>query len=336
MLKFRQLAEHKAGLLLYTILILLAGTGIGFWLRDFMESIPEAPQDHFEIRASGYNYINPLLDCELTQGSNENKELEPFEKGVEKIIENRLASGLITNTSVYFRDLNNGPWFSIRPTENFSPASLLKVPLMMGILKKAESTPELLSKTLWFAGGTDYNTLQEIYPENSLRPGTAYTIEALLNNMIVYSDNNAAALLEDFFSAEVMGDVYKVAGLKAPSGRNDSQISVEAYSRFFRILFNASYLNKTMSEKALGYIARVELHDGLLSSIPGNITVAHKFGEEVHDQGIKQLHECGIVYYPGHPYLLCVMTEGKNFVEMDDTVLQVSQFVYSAVNQQLK
>ncbi|OGR04661.1 MAG: hypothetical protein A2511_13445 [Deltaproteobacteria bacterium RIFOXYD12_FULL_50_9] len=336
MLKLRQLADHKASLLFYTILILLAGTGIGFYLRDYFANFSKTNQNHFEIRASGYKFINPLLDCELTSRAAENKELEPFEKKVEDIINKQLASGQITNASVYFRDMNNGPWFSIRPAEKFSPASLLKVPLMMTALKKAESTPGLLLKALLFTGEADYNKMQNIYPEKTLTPGKFYTIEALLESMIVYSDNNAAALLEDYFSADGLRDVYKAASIKEPFAGKDNLISVVAYSRFFRILFNASYLNKAMSEKALGYIAKVELHDGLLSSIPGDILVAHKFGEEMREQGIKQLHECGIAYYPGHPYLLCIMTQGKDFEEMDDTVKQVSELVYAEVDQQYK
>jgi len=102
------------------------------------------------------------------------------------------------------------------------------------------------------------------------------------------------------------------------------------------MLYNASYLNKELSEKALQYLSEVDFKQGLVSGVPQGIVVAHKFGEKVFGSSaeIKQLHDCGIVYYPRHPYLLCVMTRGASFEYLDDTIRQISSLVYQEVDAQ--
>lgn len=327
----------KPGGLLFTIMAVLIGVTIGYLLNDNSSSFQSSDTMHYEIRTRGYDYINPLLDCELAEGADENRELQIIEKHVEEIMDDRLASGLIRNASVYFRDLNNGPWFSIKPDETFSPASLLKVPLMISILKQAESDPELLGRKIRFSGSADHNLIQNVKPEKTLVPGKIYTIDELLHNMIVYSDNNASALIEDFFGASILKDIYRVTGLTWPSDGLTHVMSVESYARFFRILFNASYLNREMSEKALGYIAEVDLRDGLIEAVPGDIRVAHKFGELINtSDGTRQLHECGIIYYPYRPYLLCIMTRGHSFEDLDSTINKVSQAVYDSISDSIE
>jgi hypothetical protein len=65
------------------------------------------------------------------------------------------------------------------------------------------------------------------------------------------------------------------------------------------------------------------------------VPVAHKFAERSDPQtGEKQLHDCGIVYYPRHPYLLCVMTKGPGFEGLAGVVARVSRMVYSEVDAQ--
>jgi beta-lactamase class A len=318
----------KPGELLFTIMAVLIGVTIGYLLNDNTSS--EAM--HYEIRTRGYDYINPLLDCELAEDADENREPHIIGEKVKEIIDDRLARGLIMNASIYFRDLNNGPWFSTKPDETFSPASLLKVPLMISVLKRAETDPELLGRKIRFSGFADHNEIQNIKPDKKLVPGAVYTIDELLHNMIVYSDNNASALIEDFFEASILKDVYRVVGLTWPSDGQKHEMSVESYARFFRILFNASYLNREMSEKALGYIAEVDLRDGLVEAVPRDIRVAHKFGELINAaDGARQLHECGIVYYPNHPYLLCMMTKGHSFEDLDKTINKVSHVVYDSI-----
>ena len=46
----------------------------------------------------------------------------------------------------------------------------------------------------------------------------------------------------------------------------------------------------------------------------------------------KQLHDCGIIYYPGNPYLLCVMTRGDSFGELSSTIRDISDIIYGVVN----
>jgi beta-lactamase class A len=66
---------------------------------------------------------------------NKNINLESYLLDYEK---EKIKNGDITNLSVYFRNLNNGNRFGIEEKEMFSPASLMKLPLLMAYYKKSE------------------------------------------------------------------------------------------------------------------------------------------------------------------------------------------------------
>ena len=83
----------------------------------------------------------------------------------------------------------------------------------------------------------------------------------------------------------------------------------------------------------MNILAQSEFKAGLVSGVPATIEVAHKFGEH-SEEGMVQLHDCGIVYYPRHPYLLCIMSKGPNFEFLDDAIVGVSKIVYGAVDEQ--
>lgn len=89
-----------------------------------------------------------------------------------------------------------------------------------------------------------------------------------------------------------------------------AKLTVKEYASFFRILFNSSYLSADNSERALNLLAHTEYHDALPS--PQGVVVAHKFGEAGTENIERQLHDCGIVYLPDHPYLACIMTRGRD------------------------
>ena len=113
-------------------------------------------------------------------------------------------------------------------------------------------------------------------------------------------------------------------------------MSVKTYAYFFRILYNATYLGHTYSEKALELLNNREFPDGIVAGVPENIPVAHKFGERTVEspEGIvttEELHDCGIVYYPSKPYILCVMTKGTDIASLKEIIKTISKTVSDEV-----
>lgn len=326
-------------LLIFSILLaagLALGTVSGFFLKDRL--YPQKPaRRYLEIRQGGFRYINPLLECEIAGEAMENNELMPFRPEVEKAVAVVINKKWADDISVYFRELNNGPWFSVGPMETYAPASLMKVPLMVAILKEADADPSFLKKQIRFDSDIDYSSVQVFKPLKTLRRGDSYSVAELLHRMIAYSDNNSSMLLEQTANVELLRRTYHDLDIRSPYvPKAEDYISVNNYSSIFRILFNASYLSKQMSEKALGYLAESDFKQGLVGGLPQGVAVAHKFGEweSGDNKEIKELHDCGIVYYPNHPYLLCVMTKGRSFEFLDDAIRNISYVVYEGIRLQ--
>ncbi|MBI5641075.1 MAG: serine hydrolase [Nitrospirae bacterium] len=288
----------------------------------------------YEIRQSGFKFTNPLLECEIARDVIADKELRPFKHKVLSLVDQLKASHKVSFLSVYFRDLNNGPWFGIDERELFTPASLLKVPIMISFLKLAETNPKLMEKTLLYEGGIDENAFEYFEPSKAIEPGKAYTTDELIYHMIVYSDNNAKNLLADNLNPIVHAGVFRDIGVSIPPDRQaENFMSVKSYASFFRVLFNSSYLSREMSEKALQYLSESDFRSGIVAGVPSEIWVAHKFGEHAFEK-TKQLHDCGIIYCPNSPYLLCVMTRGETFDNLADAIRDVSSLVYKEVDAQ--
>ena len=291
----------------------------------------------FEKREGGYQFINPLLECEGGRDLIRNEELRPFKNKVESYLRERLRFPGVESASVYFRELNDGIWFSIGETERFTPASLRKVPMMIAVLKQEERDPNLLARKIRFQLRNDHTLQQTIKPSSAMTRGREYTVEDLLRRMIVYSDNNAFMMLSGSVDLEEFGRTYDVLNMPRLDARgpNDDFLSVQTYASFFRVLYNATYLNKVRSEQALALLAQAEFRNGIVAGVPRDLRVAHKFGEHRDDAaGKMQLHDCGIVYYPEHPYLLCIMTRGSAWEYLDDALATISRIVYAEVNAQ--
>ena len=302
------------------IIVIIISYFIGYYNQPIQSKITESRLK------STYQYINPLLECD--NGSiSQNTNLDKLKNTIKSLTSDN-------QTSVYYRDMNNGPWFGINEKELFSPASLVKVPLMMAFLKKAESDPLILDKEILNTEKYDPTT-QNIQPLITIIPNQKYTIRQLIEQMIIYSDDVSYTILNNQLSAAEITKVYSDLGVdisQAQSNPNGNILSVKSYASFFRILFNASYLNRDMSEYALKLLSQVKFKDGLVAGVPNNIIVSHKFGERQYlDTGLKQLHDCGIVYMPNKPYLLCIMTRGNDFKTMESIIKNISETIYSGL-----
>ncbi|HSX39929.1 MAG TPA: serine hydrolase [Candidatus Saccharimonadales bacterium] len=323
--------------LFVAVVLLFVGVALGFLVSNYTKHPVAVNSSNLqEIRLKeGYKFINPLLECD--SNIQNSLQIRDLEARLKDYINTKISNNNITFAAIYFRDLNNGPWLSINSSTRFSPASLLKVPLMIGYYKWSESDPSVLNKKL----NDDVTDVQASYknvefiPQKELQAGSDYTIDDLISRMIMYSDNVSTEVLTrnisdaKKFQTFVDMDVDTSMLLSNPTG---DTISVKDYASFFRILYNASYLNGTLSEKALQLLSKSTFMQGIVAGVPKDTVVAHKFGERFHeDTGEKQLHDCGIVYAPKHPYLLCVMTKGNDYDLLSKSIAEISTIVYSKV-----
>ncbi len=172
-------------------------------------------------------------------------------------------------------------------------------------------------------------------PRQTIDADMPYTVDDLLGYMIKYSDNRSYYGLRQYLgqispNSDLLQKTFTDLGIVDPKDFSDQTLSVKAYSSIFLQLYHNSFLpNKELSEKALDMLADTDFDSGLVAGVPEGTKVAHKFGERSNlPNGTKQLHDCGIVYYPGNPYLLCVMTRGDDFLQLSDVISAVSKMVY--------
>jgi beta-lactamase class A len=281
-----------------------------------------------------YSLINPLLLCSVD--ANVSSIDNPLKQKVTDFINGRIAAGQATNMSVYIQEYGKNKWVGVNENEQYNPASLLKVPLMIAYLQISEKDPTILSQETSFTG-TDQNIGEYFKSPNDIKADTSYSIEDLIESMIINSDNTAEILLLNYAPKSSILSVYTDLGLPTPPDDPTVQyISAKSYASFFRVLYNATYLNRADSEKAMEFLSKGHLPNGIKSAVPSNITVADKFGERtVYDQSNnvvdRELHDCGIVYIPNTPYLLCVMSRGGDFTQLAQNIHDLSSLVYSNI-----
>jgi len=316
----------------------IIGIGLGLYLSQtpFMQDItPPAEPANPTFTHCPYQYLNPLR-CEPDK-TVKTKEYTNLRNDVQDYINEQEQNGSLTTASVYFRDLQNGPIMTINGEENFAPASLLKIPLMMTYLRKAQDDPSILQRRIPVAGDFSALPQQNIKPQQAAVIGKEYTVNDLITLMITQSDDNSwEALLNDLrknYSEDDFIETMNDLGIIDPRksiNNNDQFVNTEQYGAIFRLLYNSSYLNIPMSNEALKLLAQSTFTNGIVAGVPPNVKTAHKFGERIAG-GDEQLLDCGIVYYTPNPYIICIMTRGHDIPVLEGIIQQISQSVFNEV-----
>jgi beta-lactamase class A len=310
---------------------LASGVFVGYLLPGSFPDLTSLSSEFHAGSAGQYQLINPLYECN-TNTSYTTKQLAQLKSKINTYINQIIANNSVTDVAVYYRNLNSGPWFGINEHDDFAPSSLLKVPVMMAYYKLAESNPAILSQKIKYSTQPAGVISQNFETPHPIALGQTYTVEQLIEAMIIGSDNVALRLLEDNIDNQKIDQVTLDLGITTSTDTTPTDfMDVQEYSTLFRVLYYATYLNKDYSEKALQLLSQAEFKQGLVNTLPKDIVVAHKFGEREMGNGIHQLHDCGIIYYPNNPYLLCVMTRGTDFNDLATTIQQISDKIYQSV-----
>lgn len=278
---------------------------------------------HYKMeRLNGYKLIKPLVFAEPLEESSKYSDIKTK---LTDFIEQLKSQQKLISASVYLRDFDQGEWMCINDTEKYYPGSLIKVPGLITYLKMAEKNPNVLEKKLTFYA-SDKSIPNQTFNSKQIESGKPYSIRQLLKYMISYSDNNATYLLNKNADLKAFHQLFEDLNIPKLSSSN-SKITAKNFSVFFKVLFNASYLNREYSEYAVELLEECDFKLGLVKGLPVNTVVAHKFGE-MGDETTRQLHESGIIYINSTPYLLTIMTKGYDIKELPEIIAEISKLVY--------
>lgn len=330
----------KKGIIKFSLILLIVFS-IGFFLgsKKFPSGYTNIPDNTNEGTdcENTYRFLNPFIACDLSEEKNLEM-IKTLENKINKLIDASIKNKTATRISVFFRDLTSKKWVGINENENYIPASLLKLPILIAYFKLSEIQTDLFSQKYILQEKDFSDVSQNIESEVRLEQNKEYTIEELLDHMIIYSDNDATKVLLQLINTDFLSKVYEDLGVTSyTNGTEQDFLSPKTYASILRMLYNSSYLTRQNSEKILELMNEATFKDGLVAGIATGIPVAHKFGErKIIDQNTKlatsELHDCGIIYYPQHPYILCVMTTGNNFNDLKEIIKNISNFTYEEIS----
>ncbi len=321
--------ETKA--LFGAILFLCLGAAIGWYAaghQDLDEDQSLATSSG-QVRANlaRYKFINPPLFSDTAKS--DLPRFKDIAASLRSYIDSQKVDGSVDSASVYFRDLNAGQWTGVDEDDLYTPSSMLKVVAMMASLKLAESDPSILSEKLHYLRPSDRSPYS--FRSSDTLPDAYYSLDDLIGYMIKDSDNGAfdAVVADPKINAE-FAEVYSLFRLP-PAGLTSTTtdfMSPKSFSAVFRTLYNSSFFEWNLSEQVLSLLSQTTFTKGLVGGVPAGTVVSHKFGENTDE-----LHDCGIIYYPGRPYLLCVMTRGSNARSLETAIQSISKMVWDFVDQ---
>lgn len=230
----------------------------------------------------------------------------------------------------YLEDLESGETIGFREDETFRPWSLLKVAVMAAVLKKVEAGALSLDREIVLEPGHIDTT--SIFPLTH-RAGDRISVRDLLGQLIARSDNTASFALAGLFTGEEFQRTLEGMGMpSAPPDKPRSylpDVSPRHFANLLRSLHRAQYLDAAHSALALDVLAGSAYGSQLPAGLPPAVRIAHMVGFNA-DAG--DFHDGGIVYRPGRPYILCVMSRGSTREESDRVISGVSAAAFRALS----
>jgi beta-lactamase class A len=207
--------------------------------------------------------------------------------------------------SIYFESINSGANISVNKDIRLFPASLSKLVQAIIIVKKVED------------GQLSFDQLIKIEPTDlssgsgdlyKTANNTSMTVEDLLRELIVNSDNTAQNVFKKYLSFSDYSTFQNTVGLQDLYNEKGF-ISAKEYTRILRVLYTSNFLKPENSQRILQHMSDSTFKDYLSQGIPKGVVFAHKYGEN-KDYNI--FADSGIVYVPGKPYMISVIIKGKD------------------------
>jgi beta-lactamase class A len=228
-----------------------------------------------------------------------------------------LTTGFKGDVGIYVKDLHTGKFVSINADSIFPTASMVKVPILIGIMDKLNKGElkyhqELTYKDSLFYAGSDLLA--------SLKNNEKVELSKVIMLMLTTSDNTASLWLQSLAGSgtrinkilDSIGYTTTRVNSRTP-GREANrdqfgwgQTSPKEMASIFEALANRSVMDASSSEKMLRLLGRNYWDEEALSQIPPDVFVASK-------NGAVNASRSEVVYVSGKNarYVFCICTKNN-------------------------
>lgn len=227
--------------------------------------------------------------------------------------------------AMYFEYLPTGVSIGVREKEEYNPQSLIKVPIVMAYYHhyRERLGIDLDSEEVVIKESQIDNRSGSLWSKGA---GSTVTLKEVVNATLTESDNTSTNILADYVPLEDYKVIYEGLDIDFPERNEDLRLSVKQYSSIKRSLYLSSILSNQDSQEILDILTKTIFNNKLPAGVPSDIPVSHKvayFGENLQK-------DCGIVYVPHRPYLLCMISESSD-EEAIERMSTISKIVYEYV-----
>lgn len=137
--------------------------------------------------------------------------------------------------------------------------------------------------------------------------GTRFTVEELVKELVINSDNSAYAILARNTTNSDVQRLVDAVGLDQLANKS-GRISAKEYARLLRSLYTASFLSRENSQKILEWLNQSQFNNYLAYPLPSDVKFPHKYGKNIKSNVFA---DSGIVYVsPTRAYTISVMIQG--------------------------
>jgi beta-lactamase class A len=228
------------------------------------------------------------------------------------------------NLSIYFEFLNTGANIAVNKDMAIWPASLMKIPIAMAVMKKIEEGSWQMDSELVLYEEDKDDRFGDLYQKPA---GSRFTVEELLLQLLDRSDNTARTILMRNLEKGEIEAVLNHLGIEDIFDK-ENKVTGKKYSIFWRALYTASYLSQEHSQQLIEIMTKSETNEYLSLGIPKNVLFSHKIGV-IYENNIYA--DSGIVYVAERPYVITVMIQDQNQEEAEKIMQEISQKAYNYV-----
>ena len=297
-----------------SVILLTAGISGILALSSRSWKLPGLPRLSFKLPS----LTLPFMGEETIFIEGQKKDKEVSEKTISEF--KRMTKNLSGVYGLYVIDLTSGFAYGVNEHEIFEPASLNKLPVMLGFYME-EETDDLSLDTKYTLKNSDKLTGSgSLY---SKPVGTMLTYRDLIRYMGKESDNTAFNILRRILGQEKIENVIEAAGMENTVVLGESQRTTpKDIGTFFQRLWWGGLISSNSKNELLEFMTDTIYEDYLAEGVPPETKIAHKYGRELH-----VVNDAGIVF-SDKPYVVVIMSKGIVEKEADLIFPQLSKLIF--------